>query len=342
MADVNYMNPSALDPGVGFKPEGFLGGMEWQRRNQMFTDAQSLQELMSRNSAVKSNIEANEFQQFAPTRQAKNLAELETANAIASTVGRSKEQEVRNLEATGRNTNALADQHEIGNTFERTVQPSKIASTIAKHALEQQDAGVKGLQNQVQAFKAVATQMAMQGPGAAANAAQLLQQAGVPRDQVYNLIGDGRPETIMKNFKNMMEILLQADNQVQSNLRGIQMQGQNQLAVQGLANAGSLATANARMGAKNKTWLDVLKGAKTPDDMIGKSEMALSDPDIDPNTRLAAEALKQKGYMLRRNADALKAGPGVTKDGFVPPKLNYSEATPGQTSSGVINWSELK
>ena len=162
MADVNNIKPSSLDPGVGFKPDGFLGGMEWQKRNQMFNDAQSLQQLMSTVGAKKAVGELGEWEKDAPIREAKGLADLATHNAVASTVGRLKEAEVGDINARIGHNNALTKRSECDLSelqapdVERARRARLIAEDIAKAGKD----GVDGLQNALKGAQLAAVQVA--------------------------------------------------------------------------------------------------------------------------------------------------------------------------------------
>lgn len=331
MADVNYVNPGALDPGVGFKPDGFLGGMEWQRRNQMFQDAQSLQDLMSRNSAIESNIKTREFQQDAPIRSAKGLADLATANATAATIGRTKEAELQNLYATGRMHNATAGAQEQKNDEFAQTSTSRVAAEIAKHAAEGGKAGLDSLQQSIKATQGALQILSTSGPAGLAGAMSALRQAGVPPEQLQIIANSPNPA---KSLAALNKALLEADNHYQTNMGVAKEHSASAANVANINAASQLAVANARTAAKSKSAIDILRSVKTPEEAALKAQMIYSDPDVDMKTKMLAQETFRQAQEQIKNKNAVKVGPQVTPGGIVPPAVTYGglNGQPQQTA----------
>ena len=341
MADLNYMNPGSLDPGVGFKPDGFLGGMEWQKRNKMFEDAVSLQQLSSMRAGEKQGMELDEFKRFAPTREAKNLEDLMTARAKAETIGPRMSQEVSNLVSTGALTDAQAQEAQYKNQFTARTQPSAISLKLRQDLVAQGKAGLDMLDQNIQGLHKAMTilQATGGGPQSAAVVGQTLQQIGIPQDQIRQMIGN--PQVMMKNLKDLTKVLMDADPRHQGEMAKVDAQGRNQIAV---ANIGADATryaANARATSSVKTMEHRLDMAKTPEERESAAEMILANPDIDlPLKRKAEAALFAARRQLRNkfNRGQVDVNPG----GITARPYDDSRSTGPWANEKVIRWEDLK
>ena len=81
MATTNYVNPTALMPQVGFKPEGFLGGHMLANQDRMFKQQMAQQQAMQNLDLLRQQIEMQDFQKDAPLRDAKRDLGIATAQA---------------------------------------------------------------------------------------------------------------------------------------------------------------------------------------------------------------------------------------------------------------------
>ena len=347
MADLNYMNPGSLDPGLGFKPTGFLGGMEWQKRNKMFEDAVSLQQLSSMRAGEKQGMELDEFKRFAPTRDAKNLSDLMTHRAEAETVGPRKSQEVANLVSQGALHDAQTEKYGLDNQHARATQSSKIDADIAENITRGGTSAVTQMKNITEASRQAAIQIAQGGPQATAQVMQTLSRAGMPMDQLRQFVGDGRPQTLMTNLKKFTDLLLRVDQVHQSKMAEIKQQGANQLAVQGSANAGGLAIANVRSTATRKNIKQLFDAAKDPTDKIMKGIQILSVPGLENDVAIEVQNTMKAAWDLLDDAQKVKIGPLISSSGIVPPQLKarinnpVPGSTQGPTATGSVDYSKM-
>lgn len=74
----NYFNPQAADPGTGFKPEGFLGGMVWADRDARYRQLSDLQTLLAKQSVQSGQNELDEYAANAPVRDVERRSKLLT------------------------------------------------------------------------------------------------------------------------------------------------------------------------------------------------------------------------------------------------------------------------
>ncbi len=72
----NYLNPNAAAPDIGWKPEGFLGGMLYRNRLQQYNDMQGLQQQMMGTSAQMENEKLQDYRMDAPVREAERGAKI--------------------------------------------------------------------------------------------------------------------------------------------------------------------------------------------------------------------------------------------------------------------------
>lgn len=348
MADLNYVNPGSLDPGVGFKPDGFLGGMEWQKRNRMFEEAQSLQQLMSTVGAKRAIGEFGEWQNDAPIRAAKGLADLATHQTKAEFARPDAQANLESVQATGRNTRATADRTEIGTVDLRAEQPSRQAAKIAEHIASQGTQGLTALKNNIMGIQmaAVAIQQGGGGPQATAQAYQVLTRAGIPTEQVAQIIGDGRPETIMKNLQGTVKFLQEVDVQHKNLMAVHKADNDSKEKVAGIGASATRYAANQRSAAKNQSDRQTLLNTKlSPEQAQRAAEFIFNHPETTAENKALAEIVYKRASEQLRNAGEIKKGPQLGKDGIIPPATSQAPlggAGPTPQGSGkVIDFGSL-
>lgn len=72
----NYFNPQGMDPGVGWKPSGALGGMLYADREAKYQDAVSLQDAMARISTQMEQEKLNTYRADEGVRSAERPAKI--------------------------------------------------------------------------------------------------------------------------------------------------------------------------------------------------------------------------------------------------------------------------
>src|SRR3990167_10217590 len=118
MAD--YLNPTSIRPEYGWKPQGFLGGMNYAEDRQRYRDVASLQDYMMRNEAAKSGMELEEYRGNAPVREAERRSKTAGFNATTETIGGIKRNELT--------------KGSLDNQLSAGTMSSKIAEAAAKAA----------------------------------------------------------------------------------------------------------------------------------------------------------------------------------------------------------------
>ena len=163
MAD--YINPTSIRPENGWKPQGFLGGMEHAMDRQRYEDTATLQDYMMGNSAIESGAKLSDYFSDAPVREAERGSKIATANATTATIGDQKKGELRKLN--------------LDNDLASGTLQANIAKRVAEAALE----GGKQSMQQMEMASMVAAQLAQaanSGPAALNYVMQQLTKAGAP------------------------------------------------------------------------------------------------------------------------------------------------------------------
>ncbi len=237
-SEVNYNNPGGLAPANGWKPQGFLGGMQWEQQNTDYNDMMSLQKLMTSLSAGK---ELEDYTEGAPVRQSKRLSDIATNNATAATIGGQKQGEL--------------DKLTMENEVTRSTQSSKIATTIAENAVKMGEAGAKKLENSIRFAQIAGPLMQSAGPAGAAQLIQMGKAAGIDDSMVQSVIsGKVTPEQLgevlmtadKEHRKKVEEIRTTEGMRTASHLAGIHAQGGYSLQIAEKNNEGKLEAARIR------------------------------------------------------------------------------------------------
>jgi len=87
MSTNNYNSPASLAPEIGFKPDGFLGGMWAGQRNNDYRQAIDQSNLMQALSARQEMDKLQEYGANSPVREAERLSKIAGFNANASSIG---------------------------------------------------------------------------------------------------------------------------------------------------------------------------------------------------------------------------------------------------------------
>lgn len=295
MADMNYVNPTSIRPEYGYKPEGFLAGMNYASDRQRYEDVSSLQDYMMKNQAIESGNKLQDYEFDKPVREAKRLADIATSKATVGTVGRKAEAEV-----TGK---------ELENQLTAGTMASKIAEAATKAARE-------GDTQQLAHLKMGATIAGMlsaaagSGPGALAGVMQQLEQAKADPRIVEWFRNSTSVEELQKKAQMVQEAFLQADTAYQQHMRGVNAQVAGHEQVARISAASALAVAQERSKTKTKTAEQILQSlaGKAPENVIATAAMVANDPEVDYETRKKAADLHDKA-VEQRNAAAKNKNP---------------------------------
>lgn len=195
MADVNYINPASILPQSGWKPQGFMGGMQYAQQMGDYEDQMSLSKLMSQIGA-QGAIE--EQVQGAPVRAAKRLSDIATANATTSTIGREKE--------------SLTSLNEDKARVSRAGVNDDIVTNHAKAIGEQGKLAMDQFQRQLQGSTQLAAIMQAAGPAGAAVAAQVAPSLGIDPNSAHFKALVTNPQAVIQHL-NSVDAKLQGDLQ---------------------------------------------------------------------------------------------------------------------------------
>lgn len=330
MADLNYMNPGSLDPGLGFKPDGFLGGMEWQKRNKMFQDAVSLQQLSSMRAGEKQGIELDEFKQFAPTRQAKNLADLTTAQVTTDYARPRAEADLQGVLATTEMNKQTGRKTGFENTFTEATQPSAIITKLRQDIAAQGKAGIEMLDNNIQGLHKAMILTQSGGPQAAAAAGQVLQKIGMPPEQIRQMMGD--PKTMMTQLQALTKLLMDSDPRHMGEMAKVAAQGQNQKDVANITGGYTLRAAEARAAAAKKDAMGMFMAASKPADKIMKGAQILATNPSD-DIKMAILAAMQQAERLLTNEEKKALGSILSATGLAHPQMEHPKWGTGNSQA---------
>lgn len=282
MAEVNYINPGALLGDSGWKPQGFLGGVMYGQNRDMGKQMFDLQKLISVISAQKQGAELADYQAAAPFRQADRQFKMDKfPHELAQIQGTNTKQNLENL-------------------FTSATQPSKINTTLAENSGKISDVQMRQLEQSIGLTQMIATLTAPDkvGPHTIPMISQMVQQSGMDSNHpvLRALLNNPDPRAINKNATQLFQVLNETNEKFRLERMKGQMDYKRAMDVQGLANQGSLATANARAQAKNKSAKQILMeaAAKGPMQAWTEAQAILSDAEIDPALRAKAQELKNR------------------------------------------------
>ena len=332
MADLNYMNPNGLDPGVGFKPEGLLGGMEWAKRDKLFRDANSLQDIMSRNSAAKSTMELGEFERDSGVRLDQQLAKQAEAQATQAYAMREK--------------GAGVTKSEIENFKSGSTMHSDIAAKLSDNALKQ---GQNGL-TQLQLGRQKLTELALtagsiggMGPASGAQRGQMLAQSGIdpnsPLGQHFM-----NSQDFVKDLKQMTQNFVDADEKAQATIRNTQEHNKGTMAVAKEHSRSAMAVAQMKQQQIKtgiKAALESFYKGKIPDErMLDIYRAAQANPEVEPvdmaQIRAAAEQANRNIQTKAQNDRTKNPSlPGMPQPGAAQSPLGGG--APNPSAGGATN-----
>lgn len=113
MPTTTYDSPSSLRPEIGFKPDGFLGGMWADQNMNDYRQAVEQSNLMKALSAKQEMNKLNDYNLDAPVREAERLSKTAGFNASASTIGDIKGGEAADAQVkTGTVGSRIADENQ--------------------------------------------------------------------------------------------------------------------------------------------------------------------------------------------------------------------------------------
>ena len=184
MAEVNYINPSALMPQTGFKPDGFLGGYMWGEQRDRFREMMGLQKLMSE-LGLKTAQE--EYSQGMPVRAAQRAENVVKSNT--------------NVQMFPRSEAARVGTAELGLDTARQTQSSDVARKIAENISSKGKAGLEQWHTGLK-FAMMAGQMIQNGgPTAGTAVIEQAQAMGLPPQMAQLVLQDPG-----KTFKLLQEV----------------------------------------------------------------------------------------------------------------------------------------
>lgn len=192
MADVNYINPTAILPQQGWKPQGFMGGMQYAQQMKDYQDVMSLSQLMSQMGAQK---EMEDMTLGAPVRAAKRLSDIATSTANTQTA----------VPMAQANLGLRQDEAQVS----RAGVPNKIVIEATKHYTQMGAEGLAQLNQQIQAAQIISGIMGQNGAGTGtAMVQQLLPQLRVNPEFAQAVMQDPAKVT---QFLNTISPAVQAE-----------------------------------------------------------------------------------------------------------------------------------
>ena len=280
MATTNYLNPTGVRPEYGWKPQGFLAGMNYSRDRQRYDQLAPLQDAITQMGAMEQSNKLDEYGLDAPVRDAKREEKIAVSQSLAETAGPRATADLENVT--------------LGNDLNRGTKASKISEAIAAAAIKEGDAGMAKLQKAVTVAQALSQSLGQGGPAAGAQIQQVLKQANVdPNDpMVKYILSAPSPKEMQKRANILLQVFTEAMPAYRQSMDVQKLQNQGGMQRQGLANQGQLATANARAQAKTQTAAQFLANypamTKNPEQAYTMLQMIIADNDLDPSLKAKA------------------------------------------------------
>src|SRR3990167_2768216 len=221
MAD--YLNPTSIRPEYGWKPQGFLGGMNYAEDRQRYRDVSSLQDYMMKNQAAKSGMELSDYVSDSPVREAERRSKTAGFNANAETIGGIKRNELT--------------EGSLRNQLSAGTMSSKIAEAAAAAA----QAGDKTQLSQLATGAAIARALgaaAGSGPSALAGIMQQLEQSKADPRIIAWFRNSRSPKELMDKAKMMTDAFMEANTSYRSTMDAARERSRSSKEVAGI-NAGS-------------------------------------------------------------------------------------------------------
>lgn len=279
MADTTYFNPQTVNPGTGYKPEGFLGGYTWGEDRQRYNQLAPLQDLMSMMAAQAEIDKQKEYGLNEPVRSAKRLENVATSKALAATVGGQKQ--------------GVLDELTLKNELSRKTQSAKISEVLLENAKKEREGAMEKLQTGF-AIASILAQAAGNGPAATAAVAQRMKEAG------FDLDNDLLAKTILQD-PSKAKVIADAFDQASQQYR-LELMKQREHAAGTLATAkehsrGQMGAAAISATAKTKDFetelrSQLMKG--TDENKLAIAAGAERDPELNPRLKEFARAVGEQ------------------------------------------------
>ena len=267
MAD--YINPTAIRPEYGWKPQGFLGGMNYARDRARYEDVSSLQDYMMKNQAVESGGKLQDYLSDAPVREAKRLADVATSRATTSTIGGIKQNE---LTKGG-----------LDNELSAKTMSSKIAEAATKASMEGDKSSMQSLATGAAIGRALGA-AAGNGPGALAGVLQQLQQSKADPRIIQWFSNSRSPQELMQKAKMITDAFMEANTSYRQSMDTVKVNAASREKAAGIAASASRDVAAMRAKDQIKSidrlLQDVLKlKAK---ERVGAYKFIMNHPEATP------------------------------------------------------------
>lgn len=321
MADINYLNPTAVRPDNNWQPPEGLAGVLYSQDRARYDSLAGLQDIMARIEAAKAQ---EDFTKGMPVRQAERDAKL------------------RDLPTTSRGLEATTRGQELNTGYQEAMQPGKIGLGMGEQGLAQ------GQQNIAKVIQAIA--QVPPGPDYSARLSEVIARSGATKEMLQkdpslqHILNTTDPKEAATRANAFLQQQSTVDPAYRMTMDKTRMSGDYDLERQRIANQGAVQAAQIRSSAKNKSAVDMLKQAKDPVQAITAAMAVINDPDIDPQIRQSAVQIYNANLpayqrMMQRNVQPQIPGfpqmPGVQMPGYgqeqQPQQQQYQ---PGQTYKG--------
>ena len=309
----NYFNPESINPGTGWKPTGALGGRAWMQDRMRHKQAMDLQSIIQQMEIQKQQNELDTFEADDPVRRAARDEKIATSNAVAGTIGATKEADLN--EKLLKNRKSANENYEAEQT-----QTARVATVLAQEAAKQREAGLQKLQTGHFLASTLAT-AAGSGPAAVASVRAQMQKLGMNLDEdpvAQWILGGKDIKEVQARAKMMTDAYNQASPKFREEMEKQRLANQGHLDVEGLRGQNRIAEIKAGATQKESSALEEMRRARTPEEAIWKAAAVLANPEIDPKVKAEAEAVKESAKRIIQ-AKPVPAAPWVPP-GAQPPQ----------------------
>lgn len=284
MAEVNYLNPSAINPGTAYKPSGVLGGYIWGEDRQRYDALAPLQDLMSMLSAQEQMNKMQEYGQNAPVREAERAEKIAKSSATAETFGPKLRGENEKLN--------------LSNQYDRETLQTRMKEKLLDVSTKELKGGGQKLKLGAQIAYAL-SKAAGSGPAASAAVIAKAKELGIdPNDEtIQAIIRAPTPQAIEQAAQAVFGAFDQADSEYRRTMAEQELKTKSAMDVAKEHSRGQIAAANIRSQQQKKDVQTMViqgltRGADTSKLSIAAG--AEDHPDLDAATKQMAKRIGEQ------------------------------------------------
>lgn len=273
----DYFNPNSMNPGNGWKPDGFLGGMLYGQDRSRYESMMNLQAQMEQERLAQQRMQTETYRNTdyasSQARGGQMTSEAQLAGQMANTRRNNPNYAPSIVEG---DIGKAQEQSAAGKLAQGTVA-GKIDVQNAKSRIQQWDVAADMLQR-----SGATSPMMAQGQW------QQIKQT-LPKE-VQGMFPDAYDPSVPGRIK---EFVKAADTHISNHVRELEKTRaghETAIPVAQIHGAAQVEAARVRAQARIKTLLENFTAAKTESQMMMYGEMIKADPEVEPAVIKQVEA----------------------------------------------------